>query len=43
LNKHQKKLFEELQESLGQSDKSHSPKQHSWFEGVKTFFDDMKS
>ena len=42
LNKTQKKLFEELQASLGESGKSHSPRQHSWFEGVKTFFDDMK-
>ena len=42
LSKAQKKLFKELAQSMGDSDTSHSPKQHSWFEGVKTFFDDMK-
>jgi molecular chaperone DnaJ len=42
LSKAQKKLFKELAESMGESDTSHSPKQTSWFEGVKTFFDDMK-
>jgi molecular chaperone DnaJ len=42
LSKAQKKLFKELAESMGESDTRHSPKQHSWFEGVKTFFDDMK-
>ncbi len=43
LNKQQKLLFEQLQESLGKGAKSHSPRQQSWFDGVKTFFDDMKS
>ncbi len=42
LSKQQKKLLREMAEDMGESDKSHSPKQHSWFEGVKTFFDDMK-
>ncbi|MFT5710966.1 MAG: molecular chaperone DnaJ [Halioglobus sp.] len=43
LSKSQKKLFTELSQSMGDSDASHSPKQHNWFEGVKTFFDDMKA
>jgi molecular chaperone DnaJ len=42
LNKRQKELFKELQESLGEGGKSQSPRQNSWFEGVKSFFDDMK-
>jgi molecular chaperone DnaJ len=42
LNKRQKELFKELQETMTDSGKRHSPKQHSWFEGVKSFFDDMK-
>lgn len=43
LNKHQKDLLRELQESMGESSHGHSPRQNSWFEGVKNFFDDMKS
>jgi molecular chaperone DnaJ len=42
LNKRQKELFRELQDTMTDSGKRHSPKQHSWFEGVKSFFDDMK-
>jgi molecular chaperone DnaJ len=42
LNKRQKELFKELQQTMTDSGKRHSPKQHSWFEGVKSFFDDMK-
>jgi molecular chaperone DnaJ len=42
LTKRQKELLNELQESLGKGGKSHSPRQSSWFEGVKNFFDDMK-
>jgi len=43
LNKEQKALLEQFAESLGQGGKSHSPRQTSWFEGVKNFFDDMTS
>jgi molecular chaperone DnaJ len=43
LTKRQKELLNELQESLGKGGKSHSPRQSSWFEGVKNFFDDMKT
>jgi molecular chaperone DnaJ len=42
LNKRQKELFRELQESLGEGGKSQSPRQNSWLDGVKSFFDDMK-
>ena len=43
LTKRQKELLEELQETLGEDGKRQSPRQHSWFEGVKSFFDDMTS
>jgi molecular chaperone DnaJ len=42
LSKHQKELLREFQESLGQGDGGQSPRQKSWFEGVKEFFEDMK-
>ena len=43
LNKQQKELLRQFQESLGQKgDHSHSPRQKSWFDGVKDFFEDMK-
>ncbi len=42
LNKGQKEQLREFQSSMGESGKSQSPRQHSWFEGVKSFFDDMK-
>ncbi|MEZ5504096.1 MAG: molecular chaperone DnaJ [Halioglobus sp.] len=42
LNKEQKALLEELRSSLGEGGKTQSPRQTSWFEGVKNFFDDMK-
>jgi len=39
----QKELLEEFQATLESGDtKSHCPKSHSWLDGVKTFFDDMK-
>jgi molecular chaperone DnaJ len=43
LSKRQKELLEELRETLGEDGKRQSPRQHSWFEGVKNFFEDMKS
>ncbi|KAA1194588.1 molecular chaperone DnaJ [Pseudohalioglobus sediminis] len=43
LNKRQKELLEEFAETLGEDGKRQSPRQHSWFEGVKNFFDDMTS
>jgi len=42
LNKAQKELLEELRRSLGEGGKIQSPRQTSWFEGVKNFFDDLK-
>lgn len=42
LNKDQKELLEQLRESLGEGGTAQSPRQGSWFEGVKSFFDDMK-
>ena len=38
----QKELLREFKSSLGGSDK-HSPKEKSWFDGVKDFFDGLKS
>ncbi len=43
LSKQQKELLRELQDSLHEGGHGHSPRQRSWFEGVKRFFDDMKS
>lgn len=42
LSKQQKEVLRDFQESLGQGGHSQSPRQNSWFEGVKKFFDDMK-
>lgn len=42
LGKEQKELLEQLRASLGEGGTSQSPRQTSWFEGVKNFFDDMK-
>jgi len=40
LSARQKELLEELKSSF--HGKKHSPKQHSWFDGMKNFFGDMK-
>jgi molecular chaperone DnaJ len=43
LTKRQKELLEEFQETLDGGDGNHhGPKKSSWFEGVKSFFDEMK-
>lgn len=42
LNKEQKVLLEQFRDSLGEGGTTQSPRQTSWFEGVKNFFDDMK-
>lgn len=43
LTKRQKELLSELQQTLDGSDGDHhAPKKTSWFEGVKSFFDEMK-
>ncbi|WP_438462188.1 molecular chaperone DnaJ [Marinomonas sp. PE14-40] len=43
LTERQKELLKELEESMSDGEEhSHSPKQKSWFDGVKNFFDDIK-
>jgi molecular chaperone DnaJ len=42
LTKKQKDLLAEFQSSLSESNQKHSPRKTSWFEGVKSFFDEMK-
>jgi molecular chaperone DnaJ len=42
LTKKQKDLLTEFQASLSESNQKHSPRKTSWFEGVKSFFDEMK-
>ena len=42
LTKQQRELLQQFQESLTEGGTRQSPKQTSWFEGVKSFFDDMK-
>ncbi len=42
LTPHQKELLKEFGKSMQES-KRHSPKQSSWLDGVKKFFEDMKS
>lgn len=42
LSKRQKELLEEFQQTMGGDGNKHSPRQSNWFEGVKSFFDDMK-
>ncbi|WP_191601386.1 molecular chaperone DnaJ [Marinomonas algicola] len=41
LTERQKELLQELDDSMGEGS-SHSPKQSSWFDGVKKFFDEIK-
>ncbi|HRH78262.1 MAG TPA: molecular chaperone DnaJ, partial [Cellvibrionaceae bacterium] len=41
LTSKQKDLLRQLQEDMTGSS-THSPKQSSWFEGMKNFFGDMK-
>jgi molecular chaperone DnaJ len=41
LNEEQKQLLRKFEASMNQSTK-HSPKRHSWLEGVKHFFEEMK-
>lgn len=42
LTKRQKELLTELQAAFDEGDGKQSPRKNSWFEGVKSFFDDMK-
>ncbi len=43
LSKAQKKLLEELDESMQESSVSHSPRESSWLDGVKSFFERIGS
>lgn len=43
LNGKQKELLRDLQESFESDNKSHAPQEKSWMDGVKRFFDNMKS
>jgi molecular chaperone DnaJ len=43
LNERQRELLEELEESLHQDRATHRPRAHSWLDGVKNFFDSLKS
>jgi len=43
LTKEQKELMQQLDESLQNDSMSHSPQESSWLDGVKKFFEDMKS
>ena len=43
LTKEQKELLEKFDRSLREDKKNHSPKASSWLDGVKKFFEDMKS
>ncbi len=43
LSKEQKELFEQLGKSMGDSTNNHSPNEKTWLNGVKKFFEDMKS
>jgi len=43
LSRKQRELFEELQISMDEGDGKHSPRSSSWFDGVKKFFEDLKS
>lgn len=42
LTRKQKEILQEFQSTLDSDSKHHAPKRQSWFEGVKSFFDDMK-
>ena len=42
LTRQQRELLEEFRDTVSDSGTKHSPRQTSWFEGVKSFFDDMK-
>ncbi len=41
LSDHQKDLLQQFKASLNEGGKKHSPKEASWFDGVKSFFDGL--
>ncbi len=42
LSREQKELLTQFQDLLDNDKHKHSPRSHSWFDGVKKFFEDMK-
>lgn len=42
LNKRQKEILAQLEQSMQEGGNKHSPRTSGWFDGVKKFFDDMK-
>lgn len=42
LSGRQKEILEEFEGTLADAGSKHSPKSHSWFDGVKKFFEDLK-
>ncbi len=42
LTKEQKKILEDFDATIDSNNNHHTPKSHSWFNGVKKFFEDMK-
>ncbi|HPY40441.1 MAG TPA: DnaJ C-terminal domain-containing protein, partial [Thiolinea sp.] len=42
LTKRQRELLEELDKSMSEGGKRHSPKEHSWLDKAKGFIDDVK-
>lgn len=43
LNKKQKELLQQFEDTMREDSTKHSPRESSWFDGVKKFFEDMKS
>ena len=43
LTREQKELLTKLDDSLSSGGSSHSPKTRSWMDGVKSFFEDLRS
>lgn len=43
LNAEQKELLRQLDDSMQKDNKDHSPKERSWFDRVKQFFEELKS
>jgi len=42
LSREQRDLLQRFRDTLGEGGKTHSPRQTSWFDGVKSFFEDLK-
>jgi molecular chaperone DnaJ len=42
LNSKQKELLKQFGETMSDSSSKHSPKEHSWMDGVKNFIDGIK-